>query len=103
MLEARRESIVPMNAISPLVLVKSVAAMNDDFFAGVLGYKSAMAQARLMLSREIISAEEYAKIDTMMAEKYGLCSCSLFRENDLPCGGTRGNMSHYKEVTKCQE
>lgn len=92
-----------MNAISPLVLVKSVAAMNDDFFAGVLGYKSAMAQARLMLSREIISAEEYAKIDTMMAEKYGLCSCSLFRENDLPCGGTRGNMSHYKEVTKCQE
>lgn len=77
--------------------------MNKDFFAGVLGYKSAMAQAWLMLSKGIITTEEYAIIDTMMAEKYGLCSCSLFRENGLLCSGTRGNMSHYEEVTKCQE
>ena len=92
-----------MNAISPLVSVRCVMAMNEDFFAGVLGYKSAMAQAVVMLSKWIITAEEYAIIYTMMAEKYSLCSCSLFRENDLLCGGTRGNMSHYEEVTKCQE
>ena len=77
--------------------------MNEDFFAGVLGYKSAMAQAGVMLSKGIITAEEYAIIDTMMAEKYSLCSCSLFRENDLLYNGFRGNMSHYEEVTKCQE
>lgn len=77
--------------------------MSEECFANVLGYKSSMAQAELMLSKGIITAEEYVIIDTMMAEKYGLCSCSLFRKNDLLCSGTRGNMSHYKEVTKCQE
>lgn len=78
-------------------------AMNEDFFADVLGYKSAMAQAGLMFSKGIISTEEYAIIDTMMAEKYGLSSCSLFRDNDLLYSSTRGNMSHYEEVTKCQK
>ena len=68
-----------------------------------LAYKSAMAQARLMLSKGLITKDEYAIIDTMMAEKYGLSSCSLFRDNDLLYSSTRGNMSHYEEVTKCQE
>ena len=73
--------------------------MNDR----ILGYKSAMAQARLMLSKGIISKDEYAIIDTMMAEKYGLSSCSLFRENDLLYSSIRGNMSHYEGVTICQK
>ncbi|MFA7175028.1 MAG: SHOCT domain-containing protein [Kiritimatiellia bacterium] len=69
----------------------------------VLGYKSAMAQARRMLSASIITEAEYAIIDTMMAEKYGLSSCSLFRENDLLHSSIRGNMSHYEGVTICQK
>ena len=69
----------------------------------VLGYKSAMAQARRMLSVGIINETEYAKIDTMMAKKYGLSSCSLFRDNDLLYSSIRGNMSHYEGVTKCQK
>ena len=69
----------------------------------VLGYKSAMAQARRMLSASIITEAEYAIIDTMMAEKYGLSSCSLFRENDLLYNSIRGNMSHYEGVTICQK
>lgn len=69
----------------------------------ILGYKSAMAQARQMLSGGIINADEYAIIDTMMAEKYGLSSCSLFRENDLIYSSIRGNMSHYEGVTICQK
>ena len=73
--------------------------MNDR----ILGYKSAMVQARRMLIEGIINEAEYAIIDTMMAEKYGLSSCSLFRENGLLYSSTRGNMSHYEEVTKCQE
>ena len=55
--------------------------MSEELFAGILAYKSAMAQARLMLSKGLITKDEYAIIDTMMAEKYGLSSCSLFREN----------------------
>lgn len=77
--------------------------MSKDYFDAVLAYKSAMAQAGLMLSKGIISGEEYAIIDTMMAEKYSLSSCSLFRDNDLLYSSIRGNMSHYEGVTKCQK
>lgn len=63
--------------------VKGVTAMNKEYFDAVCGYKSAMAQAQLMLSKGILNESEYAVIDTMIAEKYGLSSCSLFRENDL--------------------
>ena len=77
--------------------------MSEELFAGVLAYKSAMAQARLMLSKGLITKDEYAIIDTMMAEKYDLSSCSVFRENGLLYRGVDGNMSHYEVVTKCQE
>lgn len=77
--------------------------MNKEYFDGICGYKSAMAQARLMLTNGIITEDEYAIIDTMMTKKYGLSSCSLFRENDLLYKENNGNMSHYEEVTKCQE
>ena len=83
--------------------VKGVTAMNKEYFDSVCGYKSAMAQARLMLLKGILTESEYAIIDTMMAEKYGLSSYSVFRENDLLYSSIRGNMSHYEEVTKCQE
>lgn len=69
----------------------------------VLRYKSAMAQARRMLSAGIITESEYTIIDTMMAEKYGLSSCSLFRENDLLHSSISSNMSHYEGVTICQK
>ena len=68
----------------------------------VLGYKSAMVQARRMLLMGIINEAEYAVLDAVIAEKYGLPACSLFRENDLLCSGVRGNMSHYEGVTICQ-
>ena len=83
--------------------VKGVAAMNKEYFDAVCSYKSVMAQARLMLLKGILTGREYAIIDTMIAEKYGLSSCSLFRENDLLYKERDGNMSHYEEVTKCQK
>jgi hypothetical protein len=51
----------------------------------------------------ILTSDDYAQIDTMMAKKYGISSCSLYRGIDLLYGGVRGNMSHYEEVTKCPE
>ena len=53
--------------------------------------------------RGILTPKDYATIDTIMAEKYGISSCSLYRGIDLIYGEFRGNMSHYKEVTQCQE
>ena len=66
--------------------------MNKEYFDAVCSYKSAMAQARLMLLKGILTESEYAIIDTVMAEKYGLSSCSLFRENDLLYKESDGNM-----------
>lgn len=56
-----------------------------------------------MLSMGILTLEDYAMIDTIMVEKYRISSCSLYRGIDLLYDGFRGNMSHYKEVTQCQE
>ena len=77
--------------------------MDRGYYSRMLGYKSAMAHARRMLSYGIITEDEYAIIDTIMADKYGLSPCSLFRENDLLYRSSSGNMSHYEGVTKCQE
>lgn len=45
----------------------------------LFAYQMAMALARSMRSKGLISAKEYAKIDTIIAEKYGISSCSIFR------------------------
>jgi hypothetical protein len=60
-----------------------VMQMDKNYFNQLLGYKSAMAQARCMLAAGIIAPEEYAKIDTIIAKKYGISSCSIYRENDF--------------------
>jgi hypothetical protein len=99
----KTENIVLTSVISPHGSARSVAEMNKEYFARICGYKSAMAQARLMLSKGILTESEYLEMDTMMVEKYGLSSCSLFRDNDLLYKENDGNMSHYEEVTKCQK
>lgn len=95
---AERRNTVPINAILPNALVKAVKAMNDEYYNRILSYKSAMAQVVRMLNLGIITSEEHAIIDTMIAQKYGLSLCSIFRDNDLINSCNRGNISHYKEV-----
>ena len=77
--------------------------VTDDYRARLERYLASMLQAKRMLSMGILTPEDYAKIDTIMAEKYGISSCSLYRGINLIYGGFRGNMSHYEEVTQCQE
>ena len=50
-----------------------------DFEQRQLAYQAAMALARRMLSKGLISEEQYAEIDTIIAKKYGISSCSIFR------------------------
>ena len=99
----KTENIAPTTATLQHGSVRDVTAMNKEYFDRICCYKSAMAQARLMFLKGILTESEYAIIDTIMAEKYGLSSCSLFRENDLLYKESDGNMSHYEEVTKCQK
>lgn len=80
-----------------------MTVMTDAYRAKLESYLASMLQAKRMLSMGILTSEDYAIIDTMMAEKYDVSSCGLYRGIDLIYSGFRGNMSHYEEVTKCQE
>lgn len=77
---------------------KGVWLMDNKTYQALLGYKSAMAQAKLMLSKGLLTTEEFGIIDTKMCEKFGINFCSLFRENDWINTDFRGNMSSTKEV-----
>lgn len=49
----------------------------EDFIDRLNAYQRAMTLARLMMAEGIISAEEYAIIDTIIARKYGIKSSEL--------------------------
>ena len=72
--------------------------MNDAYRSKLENYLASMLQAKRMLTMGILTSDDYAQIDTMMAKKYGISSCSLYRGIDLIYDGFRGNMSHYEEV-----
>ena len=101
--EITTESTALTPAISQIASEGSVAVMNDAYRERLEQYLASMLQAKQMLSMGILTLEDYATIDTIMTEKYGISSCSLYRGIDLIYGGFRGNMSRYKEVTQCQE
>lgn len=50
-----------------------------EFWERLTAYQIAVSTARKMLRDGIISEEEYHKIDTIMAEKYGVSLDSIFR------------------------
>lgn len=50
-------------------------------YENICAYKRTMLIANNLLIRGIISAEDYCKIDKIIADKYGINSCSIYREN----------------------
>ena len=66
--------------------------MTDAYRARLESYLAAMLQAKRMLSMGILTPEDYAVIDTILAEKHGISSCSIYRGMDLIYDGFRGNM-----------
>ena len=78
--------------------MKGVCVMDSKTFDALLGYKSAMAQARVMQEKGLITTEEFAIIETKMCEIFDINFDSLYRENDWIISGFRGNMSPVKEV-----
>lgn len=53
--------------------------IQNEMFDKIFRYQTIMAWARSLLKQALITKSEYAKIDTMMARKYGVSSCSIFR------------------------
>ena len=54
--------------------------MNNDYLTRVFNYKTFMSIVGDMLKQGIISKDEYVKIDTIMLKKYGISSCSIYRD-----------------------
>ena len=78
--------------------MKGVLLLVDKAFRALLDYKSAMAQARVMLSKGLITEREYTIIETKMCGKFGINSVSLYRDNDWINSAFRGNIEPVKEV-----
>ena len=56
----------------------------------IFRYKTAMSIFKNWLATGVISATDLLEIDTILAQKYGLSSRSIFLENDLLCKENRG-------------
>ena len=78
--------------------MKGGYVMDSNAFQALMGYKSAMAQARLMLSKGLITTAEYGIIETKMCGIFGINFGSLYRDNDWINGATDGNIAPVKEV-----
>ena len=56
----------------------------------ILRYKASMAIFKNWLATGVISATDLVEINTILAQKYGLSTRSIFLENDLLCKENRG-------------
>lgn len=72
--------------------------MNIGYRKRLEQYISSMVQAKHMLISSVLTPSDYTKIDTMIAEKYGLSSCNIYRGIDLIYKDSDGIISHCKEV-----
>ncbi len=62
-----------------MLRTETEAPMTEQLTRRVAAYRTAMSIIKEMLKKGLISADDYAKIDTKMTEKYGLKSSTIFR------------------------
>ena len=72
--------------------------MTNEYYDAVISYKLAMTLVKKMFLKGLLTPEEYGIIETKMCQKYGINSCSIYRENDWIYTKTRGNMSPERMV-----
>ena len=71
--------IAPVPVMGKLVPERQASTVDRD----IIGYCSAIAQARRMLKLGIISLEDFEKIDHVLLKKYNMSISSLFRDKEL--------------------
>ena len=54
--------------------------MTKQLYDKVVAYRISMSVIKNMLKSNIISADEYSEIDTIIARENGLSSCTIFGE-----------------------
>ena len=77
--------------------------MIDSYRVKLESYLASMLQAKKMQDLGILTSKDYISIDTIIADKYGVSSYSIYRGIDLIYDGYRVNMVHYEEDAKCKK
>lgn len=54
--------------------------MTKELYDKVVAYRISMSVIKSMLKSNIITAEEYSEIDTIIARENGLSLCTIFSE-----------------------
>ncbi len=89
-MEAARGSSAPGAVILPIGMVKVVMLMADD--KALLYYQCTMRIAQQWLGSGLITAKDYEKFDTIVAEKFGVSARSIWRDINLIKLPSDGNM-----------
>lgn len=66
--------------------------MDIGLYSRIKEYNTALAVIKEMLSGKVITDGDYTIICTILAEKYGMSSCSIFAGIDLINTSTDGNI-----------
>ena len=53
--------------------------MTDELYRKVKAFRTAMCVFKEMLASGVISEDDYAEIEAIMAENMGLTSCTIYR------------------------
>lgn len=89
-MEVARGSSAPGAAILPIGMVRAVMRVADE--KTLMCYQTSMRIAQQWLGSGLITAEDYEKFDTIVAEKFGLSARSIWRDINLIKLPSDGNM-----------
>ena len=68
--------------------------MDKDLRARIADFRISITVVKEMLSKGLITRDEYAIICTVLASRYGLKNSTIFSDIDLICTGRDGNIGH---------
>ena len=77
----QKENIVHTRVMFRSVFTKEQKQMDRTYYESVILYLSTMHQAKALLNNGILSRKEYDNFDTIIADKYGISSYSIYRQN----------------------
>lgn len=72
----QKANIVPLSALP----MQGEQNMTKELYDKVVAYRISMSVIKSMLKSNIITAQEYSEIDTIIARENGLSSCNIFGE-----------------------
>ena len=67
---------------------------NSNYKEGIINYSLAMLMAKKMLDLGIIETDDFTKIESKVAAKYCIKTCSIYRLDNLIKNTLDGNITH---------